>query len=406
MAALEEKTEWSDGISQLKKDDTLTVDGQNAQMKQLANRTNWLKERLSYDEAAELRKAIASLALENEAMDMMPDGFDGMISEDFSKNMNEVDNSQFQVTSISQDKLHLELSGNGTIITGGMYQIGDHAHHETVFTKSVTKKRGGYSVELDSPLANSYTLSDTVFSRGNFSLRNGMAYGGPAWSTKTETLNSLPASEINVGNRPATSMNLMALNPNSFTLDNASIVNNRIAPSEITYQQKWYTKFNQDYYEAFNPPKQHNYQARYNTCQKNERYRYIVNCRYQCHAQWMMSIECRYDKNIKQNVRYCPYEYTTETTAVVPNGQKSTAPTIATQYNYVPGDDDNDPVDCRCMKTIGTIDKGYRECNKVNYDTQCRDACQTQCIYNCTTKCQRECGSQEHECNTVECKRR
>lgn len=405
MAALEEKTEWSDGISQLKKDDTLTADDQNAQMKQLANRANWLKERLSYDEAAELRKAIASLALENEAMDMMPDGFDGMVSEDFSKNMNEIDSSQFQVTSISQDKLHLELSGNGTVIAGGMYQIGDHAHHEMVFVKAETKKQGGYSIEIDAPLENSYTLSDTILSRGSLSIRNGMAYGGPVWSTKTETLNSFPGSEINVGNRPATSMNLMALNPNSFALDNASIVNNRIAPSEITYQQKWYTKFNQDYSEALNPPQRYDTQVRYNTCQRNVRYYVDVNCFYQCRGECSCESQCYYNGPYPRKFDHYEYCYGPGNVTIY-DKQMHSSQTGATTYTYKPGDEKNDPKNCRAEKILSADHQDYKECKGENYDTQCRRACQTQCNYNCTTKCQRECGSQEHQCNTVECKRR
>lgn len=176
--ALLEEESWEDGIYQIESGDAFCGGPKglaNLQAQQLANRTAWLKKNgCDKKSFRQLEHIVNNLIASFEITSIAPDGYDGMLVENFDDMETEIDMARYDVLSIAEDKLSMVV-GASRILDGGFYQIGDgHCTEEFQVKSSAPSSTGFITVTLESPLKEDYGENAKV-ARTSMSIGEGCA---------------------------------------------------------------------------------------------------------------------------------------------------------------------------------------------------------------------------------------
>ena len=211
--------EWVDGIYQWEANDYI-IGGRNGvdnlPTQGLANRTEWLKEKLEalkddvaaiggndkYNEIVAMIKAldagsqnsrinhlerlIGNLYQDIQAAGIDPDGYDNALFETFLDGADEIDQTVVTVKSVVSGDDSIDVEDSSNLIIGAHYQLTDGEKTEEVQVKSINVSGSIKRVVLYENVKNQYTEGRTKLYRSSIAIYNGRAYGGG--NTKTEEL--------------------------------------------------------------------------------------------------------------------------------------------------------------------------------------------------------------------------
>lgn len=210
---LKETTEYTAGIYQLKTND-LAEGGENGvlntPLRQLANRTAFLKKRTEEVEAKipgtesferiyqqiagldvskiekrtdHLERITGDLMLVLDANLMYPDA-DAILVENFD-DPDKVDLTEVQVTSVISGDDSIDVVDSTNLVIGANYILTDGENQEEAQIKSINVSGTTHRIVFETPVINQYDANRTKMHRSSIAVYNGRAYGGG--SIKTDT---------------------------------------------------------------------------------------------------------------------------------------------------------------------------------------------------------------------------
>lgn len=246
---------WVEGIYQLEVND-LAMGGpegiMNQQAKELASRTNYLKEKLEELAAAvpgtdaynqiieELKRLdISSLARRTDHLERLvgnaylafemanidPDGYDGMIIETFDGQAEEIDQTVAKVNSLVSGDDSVDVDDSSNLIIGAHYQLTDGENMEEVQIKSINISGNIRRVILTDNVQNQYNVSRAKLYRSSTAIYNGRAYGGGNTNTQDFAINETFAGQDTVQELSAV---IDYSDTGAFVLQGAHVENGRI----------------------------------------------------------------------------------------------------------------------------------------------------------------------------------
>jgi len=208
---LKETTEYTEGIYQLKTND-LAEGGENGvlntPLRQLANRTNFLKQRANEIEAKipgtesfdriyqqiasldvskiekrtdHLERITGDLMLVLDANLMYPDA-DAILVENFD-DPDKVDLAEVQVTSVISGDDSIDVVDAANLVIGANYILTDGENQEAAQIKSINVSGTTHRIMFETPVINQYDASRTKLYRSSIAVYNGRAYGGGSIKT-------------------------------------------------------------------------------------------------------------------------------------------------------------------------------------------------------------------------------
>ena len=246
--------EWVDGIYQWEANDYI-IGGRNGvdnlPTQGLANRTEWLKEKLEalkddvaaiggndkYNEIVAMIKALdagsqnnrinhlerlmanAYLALEMSKID--PDGYDNMLIETFDGSAEEIDQITVNVTSVVSGDDSIDVEDSHGLIIGAHYQLTDGERLEEVQIKSIAVSGKINRVKLEAPVKNQYNEGRAQIYRSSTAIYNGRAYGGG--NVKVDELTDCASAFSGSNTKVEITKSIDFTDPSAFTIKGAHI---------------------------------------------------------------------------------------------------------------------------------------------------------------------------------------
>ena len=246
--------EWVDGIYQWEANDYI-IGGRNGvdnlPTQGLANRTEWLKEKLEalkddvaaiggndkYNEIVAMIKAldagsqnsrinhlerlVGNLYQDIQAAGIDPDGYDNALFETFADGADEIDQTVVTVKSVVSGDDSIDVEDSSNLIIGAHYQLTDGEKTEEVQVKSINVSGSIKRVVLTENVKNQYTEGRTKLYRSSIAIYNGRAYGGG--NVRTDELTDCASAFSGSNTKVELTKSIDYSDPSSFTLKGAHL---------------------------------------------------------------------------------------------------------------------------------------------------------------------------------------